>query len=153
MPTTDILGIDSIRLDDTSPSKKRVLEQAARLLEHHDTELSERIFERLLERERLGSTGLSGGMALPHARMPDIPRARGAFLRLASPVDFDSFDGHPVDMVFALLVPEEATETHLQLLAKLARTFNDPTLRTQLRHASPAQALDLLTRCLAHDAA
>ncbi len=153
MPTTDILGIESIRLDDTSPSKKRVLEQAAHLLAPHDTKLSERIFGRLLERERLGSTGLAGGVALPHARMPDITQTRGAFLRLASPVDFDSFDGHPVDLVFALLVPEEATEAHLQLLAELARTFNDPTLRAQLRRADSAQALDLLTRRLAHDAA
>ncbi|RMG38828.1 MAG: PTS IIA-like nitrogen-regulatory protein PtsN [Gammaproteobacteria bacterium] len=153
MPTTGILSPSAIRLDDDSPSKKRALEHAAQLLAPDDVELSERIYERLLERERLGSTGLSGGVALPHARMPEIKQTRGAFLRLTTPIDFDSIDGRPVDLVFALLVPEEATEEHLKLLAELARMFNDPAMRNELRHAAKEQAYDLLTRHIAHDAA
>lgn len=135
-----------ISIADPASSKKRVLEHAARLLaarfEEPDTE---QIFERLLERERLGSTGLAGGVALPHARMPGIDHSRGAFLRLAEPVDFDALDGQPVDLVFALLVPEETNDEHLQLLATLASMFNNPSLRQQLREADSEQALGILT--------
>lgn len=153
MPTQGILDLSSIRVDDPSHSKKRVLEHAAQLLSHADSELTEGIFERLLERERLGSTGLAGGVALPHARMPGLTQSRGAFLRLDEPVEFDSIDGQPVDLVFALLVPEEATEEHLKLLAELARLFHDPALREKLRHASAEQALGILTHSSAHNAA
>lgn len=148
-----ILDPGSICVEDPSHSKKRVLEHAARLLSRGDSDLAVDIFERLLERERLGSTGLEGGVALPHARMPGIDESRGAFLTLDTPVDFDSVDGQPVDLVFALLVPEEATTEHLQLLAELARLFHDPALRDKLRQANAEQAFDLLTRSSAHDAA
>ncbi len=154
MPAQDILSLQDIRVDDPSQSKKRVLEQAAHLLARSDGELGDGVFERLLERERLGSTGLAGGVALPHARMPGIDRTRGAFLRLHQPVDFDSADGQPVDLVFALLVPEDATDEHLQLLTQLARLFHDPVLRDKLRKADAEQALGLLTQYhSAHDAA
>jgi PTS system nitrogen regulatory IIA component len=154
MPTQDILNLEDIRVDDHSQSKKRVLEQAARLLARSDAELGDGVFERLLERERLGSTGLAGGVALPHARMPGIAQTRGAFLHLHEPVDFDSADGQPVDLVFALLVPEDANEEHLHLLARLARLFHDPILRDKLRKADAEQALGLLTQHQsAHDAA
>ncbi|MCG6966639.1 MAG: PTS IIA-like nitrogen regulatory protein PtsN [Chromatiaceae bacterium] len=141
-----ILALCNISIAEPASSKKRILEQAARLLAANAEEPSaEQIFERLLERERLGSTGLAGGVALPHARMPGIKDSRGAFLRLAEPVEFDALDGHPVDLVFALLVPEDATEDHLQLLAKLAATFNDPSLRTRLREADAEQAMAILS--------
>ena len=154
MHTQDILNLDSIHLDVPSQSKKRVLEEAATLLSGGgDAEFTESIFERLLERERLGSTGLGEGVALPHARMPGIHKTRGVFLTLAEPVDFDSGDGQPVDLVFALLVPEDATEEHLKLLAELARLFHDPALREKLRAADAEQALGLLTRYNAHNAA
>lgn len=137
---------NSISVDDPAPSKKRVLEHAARLLTANDDEPgTEQVFERLLDRERLGSTGLAGGVALPHARVPGIGRCRGAFLRLAEPVEFDALDGQPVDLVFALLVPEDATEAHLQLLAKLAAMFNDDGLRGRLRGADAEQVLKTLT--------
>ena len=90
------LSLGSISVADPASSKKRVLEQAARLLAAHAEEpAAELIFERLLERERLGSTGLAGGVALPHARMPGIDESRGAFLRLAEAVEFDALDGQP----------------------------------------------------------
>mgnify|MGYP000644550533 CR=1 FL=1 len=106
---------------------------------------AEQIFERLLERERLGSTGLAGGVALPHARMPGIITSHGAFLSLNEAVEFDALDGHPVDLIFTLLVPEDATEEHLQLLGELATMFNQPELREQLRKAEAEQALAILT--------
>jgi len=148
-----ILDPRSILVDDESPSKKRVLERAAYLLSLGDSTLAEGVFERLLERERLGSTGLAGGVALPHARMPGVATSRGAFIRLSQPVDFDSLDGQPVDLVFALLVPEEATEEHLQLLAHLASLFKDPETCKQLREAGAEQVHDVLSQPSAHNAA
>ena len=149
-----ILELSNISVADPAASKKRILEQAALLLAAHNEEPSaEQIFERLLERERLGSTGLAGGVALPHARMPGIQETRGAFLRLVEAVEFDALDGKPVDLVFALLVPEDATEEHLQLLAQLAAMFNDEELRDQLRVAEAEEALAILTGRSTTDAA
>jgi PTS system nitrogen regulatory IIA component len=141
-----ILESGSISVADPASSKKRVLEQAARLLAGAaDGPDAEHIFERLLERERLGSTGLAGGVALPHARMPGIEESRGAFLRLAEAVEFDALDGGPVDLVFALLVPENANEEHLQLLARLAAMFNEEELRDRLRKSEAEEAMAILS--------
>ncbi len=141
-----ILNLSSISVADPASSKKRVLEKAAQLLTPAAGETAaEQIFERLLERERLGSTGLAGGVALPHARMPGIDTSHGAFLRLDVAVEFDALDGQPVDLVFALLVPENATEEHLQLLGQLATMFNQSELCEQLRSAEAEQALAILT--------
>ena len=146
MLPTDILDQTGISLNYPATSKKRVLEEAARLLARTDDQPdAEQIYERLMERERLGSTGLANGVALPHARMPGVEAASGAFLRLAEPVDFDALDGKPVDLVFSLLVPEEATQEHLDLLAGLARLFGDPQLCERLRQTkNPSEALELL---------
>lgn len=152
MPLKGILNPQAVMLDDDSPSKKRLLERAAELLAAGDQTFAESIFERLLERERLGSTGLAGGVALPHARMPGVSEASGAFIRLGDAIEFDALDGQPVDLVFALMVPEEATEEHLQLLAELARMFNDADTRERLRNGSTEQVLDLLTGQSAHAA-
>jgi PTS system nitrogen regulatory IIA component len=141
-----LIASSRISVDDTASSKKRVLEKAAALLvvEGEDEPDAEQIYERLLERERLGSTGLAGGVALPHARMPGIADTRGAFVRLSEGVEFDALDGEEVDLIFALLVPEDATEAHLQLLAQLAARFNDTALRNRLREADAKEALQLL---------
>ena len=127
-------------------SKKRLLEVLAGLLASSAPELSpEGVFERLLERERLGSTGLGHGIALPHARMKQVTEAVGAFVQLKKGVNFDAIDDEPVDLAFAMLVPETASEIHLQLLSKLAAMFSDPKLRGMLRQAeTPAAILDLL---------
>jgi PTS system nitrogen regulatory IIA component len=117
-------------------SKKRLLEVLGELLASAAPGLGpEAVFERLLERERLGSTGLGHGVALPHARMDQINEAVGAFAQLRRGVDFAAIDEGPVDLVFALLVPEEANEMHLQLLSRLAAMFSDPLLRQGLREA------------------
>lgn len=146
MHLSDIITTDCIGLGNEASSKKRALEEASRLLAGGlSSPDSEQIFERLLERERLGSTGLANGVALPHARVPGLGTAHGAFLRLARPVDFDALDGQPVDLVFALLVPEDATDEHLQLLAALARRFSDSQLCEQLRQSQdPTQVAQLL---------
>lgn len=128
-------------------SKKRLLEVLGELLATDDPGLSpEAVFERLLERERLGSTGLGHGIALPHARMKEVHEAVGAFVQTRRPVEFDAIDDQPVDLAFALLVPEAASEVHLQLLSHLAAMFSDARLRERLRRAESAEELlELLT--------
>ncbi len=142
----ELIQEDRILLDDHATSKKKVLEELARLLAVEGKPPgAELIYEKLLERERLGSTGMSHGVALPHARIRGLKRPRGAFLRLARPVDFDALDGGPVDLVFGLLVPEEATEEHLALLAELARLFADEAACDRFRRVQdPAGVLRLL---------
>ncbi|MBF0255159.1 MAG: PTS sugar transporter subunit IIA [Gammaproteobacteria bacterium] len=135
-----------IALDVEASSKKRVLELLAELL-HSDTEDSRTVFDQLLERERLGSTGMGQGIALPHARVQGLSEARGGFVRLAQGVDFGAVDGAPVDLIFALLVPSEATQAHLQLLARLAGLFRDAQLCSDLRQAT--QVEQVLARLLA----
>lgn len=128
-------------------SKKRVLERVGELLSAAAPNLSEEdVFAQLLERERLGSTGLGHGIALPHARMKDIDQACGALIRLEAGIDFDAIDGQPVDLVFGLLVPHEATQEHLQLLARLASLFSNAEFRGQLREASDAEAFMAIIR-------
>ena len=123
-------------------SKKRVLQQLGELLASSTPGLSpETVFDHLLERERLGSTGLGHGIALPHARMPQLDRAVGAFVQLRTGVDFDAIDDLPVDLAFGLLVPQEANEAHLQLLAKLASMFSNEMLCEKLRNGADAQEL------------
>ena len=96
----------------------------------------------LAAREKLGSTGLGQGIAIPHGRIKGLKEARGAFLRLKQPVPFDAPDGKPVSQVFVLLVPELATDLHLQLLSELAQMFSERTFRERL--AAAASAADLV---------
>ena len=142
MLPTGILETARTSLANPAASKKRVLEEAAQLLAAgYNIPTQDQVFEKLLERERLGSTGLAHGVALPHARMQGVNSPRGAFLRLQNGVDFDAMDGQPVDLVFALLVPEEATQAHLDLLASLAGLFGDKALCEQARQLSDPESL------------
>lgn len=120
----------------TANSKKRLLERMGELLHVDHPELDEHeAFHSLFERERLGSTGIGHGVALPHGRMKGIKEAVGAFAILQSEMDYDSIDQQPVRMAFALLVPEEANEEHLQILAQLAKLFDQEGLRQRLLQA------------------
>lgn len=127
-------------------SKKRLLEVLAGLLSSAQPQLhTNTILERLLERERLGSTGLGHGVALPHARIKEADEAIGAFVQVRHPLDFDAIDEQPVDLAFAMLVPEAATEVHLQLLGQLAGLFGNQEFRERLRQTNePAILLGLL---------
>lgn len=100
-----------------------------------------RIFDLLLERERLGSTGIGGGIAIPHGRLANLTQPRGMFARLGNPIDFDSIDGRPVDTVFLLLAPEGAGADHLKALARVSRLLRDRTLVEKLRATDNADAL------------
>ena len=139
MQLAQILSLKAISLSNTASSKKKVLEEASLLLAGDSFEATEdTVYEGLLERERLGSTGVGHGVALPHARIKGLSMPRGAFIRLDESADFDAIDGEPVDLVFALIVPEETTEAHLQLLAQLAALFSEPRNRRTLRDADSA---------------
>jgi PTS system nitrogen regulatory IIA component len=100
-----------------------------------------RLFDRLLERERLGSTGIGGGIAIPHARMPSLTKPVGLFARLGSPIDFDAIDERPVDIVFLLAAPEGAGADHLKALARVSRLLRDRGLVDKLRATENAEAL------------
>jgi PTS system nitrogen regulatory IIA component len=104
------------------------------------------IFETLLQRERLGTTGIGQGIAIPHGRIAGLNRLVGFFAQLARPVDFEALDGEPVDLVFVLLAPEEAGADHLQALARIARLFRAPTVAQKLRQTDdPAAIYAILT--------
>jgi PTS system nitrogen regulatory IIA component len=100
-----------------------------------------RLFDRLLERERLGSTGIGGGIAIPHGRMAGVSAPLGIFARLAQPIDFDSIDERPVDIVFLLIAPEGAGADHLKALARVSRLLRDRALVEKLRATDSADAL------------
>ncbi|PMR76861.1 PTS IIA-like nitrogen regulatory protein PtsN [Billgrantia endophytica] len=123
-------------------SKKRVLEFFSTFIAQNTPSLeSQEVFDRLIGRERLGSTGIGHGVAIPHARSPHCHGPVAAFLKLAEPIDFDAIDGEPVDLVFVLLVPEEADETHLALLSQVASVMNDAETRSRLRKSESQRDL------------
>lgn len=135
----NLLPVENILLDLETSSKKRVFEQAGLLFENNQGIARAMVFDSLFAREKLGSTGLGQGVAIPHGRIKGLKDARGAFLRLAAPVPFDSPDGKPVTMLFVLLVPEQANELHLQILSELAQRFSDRGFRDALITAPDAE--------------
>ena len=122
-------------------SKKRVLELIGKLVAQHTNLDPDAIYENLIAREKLGSTGFGNGIAIPHCRLEDCHQAIGALLQLDGKIDFDALDGQPVDLIFVLLVPQEATEQHLQILKMLAGKLDRADLREALRAAPDADAL------------
>ncbi len=151
MRISDILTPDRVRCGVEANSKKRALEVLSAQIALADPSLTPRaVFDCLLTRERLGSTGLGSGVAIPHGRLPNLHHAIGAFIRIQEPVDFDALDNEPVDLLFGLLVPAESTDEHLQVLSLLAEGFSDESLRGQLRSPgiSSETAFILLTRDL-----
>ena len=127
-----LLPPSNVVLDLDVTSKKRMFEQAGLLFENNQGVARSLVFDSLFARERLGSTGLGQGVAIPHGRIKGLKEAVGAFVRLGEPIPFDAPDGKPVTLVFVLLVPEHATERHLQILSELAQMFSDRELRERL---------------------
>jgi nitrogen PTS system EIIA component len=142
MLISDLLSKESIRFDVQSSSKKRLLEIISEQLARNSDDLSAReIFESLCARERLGSTGLGKGVAIPHGRVKGNRSIQASFIRLKKPLPFDSADGEPVDLLFAMTVPENCGEDHLKLLAQVAELFSDPQLLKALREADDSTTL------------
>ncbi len=135
LPATNVL------VDADLGSKKRVFEQVGLLVENHHRVARSTVFDSLFARERLGSTGLGQGVAIPHGRIKGLRDAIGVFVRTRAPIAFDAPDGQPVSLIFALLVPERATDAHLDILALLAQMFSDRSMRDRLSAAESAAAV------------
>ena len=125
-------------------SKKRVFEHAGLLFENNHRIARSQVFDSLFAREKLGSTGLGQGIAIPHGRIKGLKEAVGAMIRMREPIPFDAPDGQPVSLIFVLLVPERATDLHLQILSELAQMFSDQAFRDQLLAATSADAMHRL---------
>ncbi|OYX82335.1 MAG: PTS IIA-like nitrogen-regulatory protein PtsN [Azorhizobium sp. 35-67-5] len=154
MPLADLVARDAVFPSLRASSKKQALQElaqhAAALIGRDQRE----IFETLLQRERLGSTGVGNGIAIPHGKLPRLDKLFGAFARLEKPIDFEALDGEPVDLVFLLLAPEAAGADHLKALARVARMLRDPTIADKLRGTRDAAAIHaVLTTAPASDAA
>ena len=145
MQLTDLIPLERIGCNVNANSKKRALEQLGELLSTGESKItSTEVFDSLLNRERLGGTGVGHGVAIPHGRVQSSDVTLGAFIKLTQAVDFDAIDNQPVDLLFALIVPEHSTEEHLQVLARIAAMFSDAEVRTKLRQAETAQELQKL---------
>lgn len=141
MELRDLLSADAILPNLHVTSKKQALQEIARRAARI-TGLDERaVFDMLLERERLGTTGIGHGVAIPHGKHEALSRPYGVFARLAKPIDFDAIDDQPVDMMFALLAPLDAGADHLKALARVSRLFRNQEICEKLRGSDTAEAL------------
>lgn len=136
-----ILPAANVVVDLEVGSKKRVFEQAGLLFENNHGIARATVYDALFAREKLGSTGLGQGIAIPHGRIKGLKEAIGAFFRLTTPVPYEAPDGLPVNMLFVMLVPEAASERHLQLLSELAQMFSDRAFREALAAAPDAATI------------
>lgn len=141
MDVTDLVGPTAIVPNLKATSKKQVLQEIARKAADV-TGLDQReIFDVLLERERLGTTGVGHGIAIPHGKLAKLDRLYGVFVKMDKPIDFDAIDDEPVDLIFLLLAPESAGADHLKALARVSRLLRDKTVCTKLRGCETADAI------------
>lgn len=138
---TPLLQPDHVLADFETTSKKRLFEQVGQLIEGGLGITASEVFDSLFSREKLGSTALGYGIAIPHGRIKHLKETACAFIRLKTPIDFDAPDGAPVDLIFVLLAPAAATDVHLQILGELAAMFSDEAFRARLRGATDAGEL------------
>jgi len=141
MEIVDLISPEGVVPNLRATSKKQALQELARRAADL-TGLQERaIFDVLLERERLGTTGVGSGIAIPHGKLADLPRLHGLFARLEKPINFDSIDEQPVDLIFLLLAPESAGADHLKALARVSRLLRDKAICEKLRGTDSAEGL------------
>ena len=144
MKITDVLTPAMTECNLPGGSKKRVLENLSIFITEQlggDAEQTDNLFHSLVARERLGSTGIGDGIAIPHCRAPGFKRIHGCLIKLSKPVDFDAIDGEPVDLIFALVVPEEKNDEHLATLARVAALLQNESSRQSLRQCSSNEEL------------
>lgn len=141
MALVDLLQDEAIIPALRANSKKQVLQEMAGRASKATGVPEREIFDVILQRERLGSTGVGGGIAIPHGKLKQIKTISGVFARLETPVDFEALDDQPVDLIFLLLAPEGAGADHLKALSRIARLFRDPDLVAKLRSTESASAL------------
>jgi PTS system nitrogen regulatory IIA component len=133
MPLSDLLAPKAVVSALKASDKKEAIQELAARIGALIRRDPNEIFEVLLQRERLGSTGIGGGVAIPHGKLPKLEKLVGVFARLEKPINFDALDGEPVDLVFVLLAPEAAGADHLKALARIARLLRDPQVAEKLR--------------------
>jgi PTS system nitrogen regulatory IIA component len=154
MALSDLIPEGGAAMDLGASSRKQVLQALSEIAAHKTGMEARVIFENVLQRERLGSTGVGQGVAIPHARLTGINEVTGFFARLKNPVDFESIDGRPVDLVFMLLAPADAGAEHLKALARVSRLMRREDVRERLRAAPDLVAMRaLLVGTPASDAA
>ena len=141
MEISDLVSLEAVFPNLKASSKKRLLQELAHLVAEITGQPERSIFDILLEREKLGTTGVGQGVAIPHGKVEGLDRLYGLFARLASPIDFDSVDDRPVDLIFLLLVPEGAGADHLKALARISRLLRDKEMCDKLRGSDSADAL------------
>jgi PTS system nitrogen regulatory IIA component len=141
MPLTDILTPQAILPSVKAGSKKQLLQELAAFAANQSGLSESDVYEALLQRERLGSTGIGHGIAIPHGKLPKLNQLFGIFARLEKPLDFEALDGEPVDLIFLLLAPEGAGADHLKALSRVARALRDPAIAQKLRKSHDASAL------------
>lgn len=141
MDVTDLVQPKAIIPSLKASSKKQVLQELARKASEVSGADQREIFDVLLERERLGTTGVGHGIAIPHGKLPDLERIYGVFARMDQPITFDSIDDEPVDLIFLLLAPEGAGADHLKALARVSRLLRDRSVCTKLRGCESADAI------------
>ncbi len=141
MEICDLLNSGSVFTALRVTSKKHALEELARCAAELTGQPERGIFDVLLERERLGTTGVGRGIAIPHGKLAELDRLHGVFARLDPPVDFDAVDDQPVDLIFLLLAPEAAGADHLKALARVSRLFRDAGICEQLRRLKDAESI------------
>jgi nitrogen PTS system EIIA component len=141
MPLTDLVAPNAILPSLKVNNKKQTLHELSARAAALSGQSEKAIFEILMQREKLGSTGIGNGIAIPHGKMPNLTRLFGLFARLDRPIDFEALDGQPVDLIFLLLAPEGAGADHLKALARIARLLRDPSVTHKLRAARDAESL------------
>ena len=144
MELTDLLDGECVVANLRATSKKQVLQELARRAADITNIDERKIFAVLMDRERLGTTGVGSGIAIPHGKLPELDRLYGIFARLEKPVDFQSIDERPVDLIFVLLAPEEAGADHLKALARVSRLLRDQNTCEKLRGTSEVDALSAI---------
>ena len=141
MEIADLLTPADVVANLRATNKRQELQELAKRAAVSTGRNERAIFEVLLERERLGTTGIGGGTAIPHGRLPDLPRLYGLFARLEKPIDFEAIDNRPVDLIFLLLTASGAGADHLKALARVARLLRDPEVASKLRESRDADAI------------
>ena len=154
MDISDLILPESVVANLRVASKKQALQELAKKAAEITGQPERALFEVLMERERLGTTGVGHGIGIPHGKLPELDRLYGLFARLETPIDFDAIDDQPVDLIFVLLAPETAGADHLKALARVSRLFRDRAVCEKLRGTDSAEAIyALLTQSQASHAA
>lgn len=154
MDISDLILPESVIANLRVTSKKQALQELAKKAAEITGQPERALFEVLMERERLGTTGVGHGIGIPHGKLPELDRLYGLFARLETPIDFDAIDEHPVDLIFVLLAPETAGADHLKALARVSRLFRDRAVCEKLRGTDSSEAIyALLTQNQASHAA